>query len=215
MAARFLATYVTAPGPQHSVSMRFGSGDLRADMQVWASGRRPSRMLPIELDSYKWCKDEDTWVEAAHSDVSRDERGVTRASQAWLSSTLRLREDLGLWEGLDAPGRFRFEQMWRRRKAIAQLVPRRAIALTSRAMRPKAVLQLVYRTAGHAIENWSGHLKDALQPATRLEVMPQLTLCSRLQVEYLERVIKPGQVFTVPIVTNVYALALLGHNCAG
>ena len=76
-------------------------------------------------------------------------------------------------------------------------------------MRPKAVLQVVYRTAGHALENWSGHLKDALQPATRLEVMPQLTLCSRLQVEYLERVIKPRQVFSVPIVTNVSALALL------
>ncbi len=74
---------------------------------------------------------------------------------------------------------------------------------------PKAVLQLVYRTAGHALENWPGHLKDALQTATRLEVMPQLTLCSRLQVEYLERVIKPRQVFSVPIVTDVSALALL------
>jgi hypothetical protein len=83
------------------------------------------------------------------------------------------------------------------------------MALRRRAILAKAALQFVYRTAGHALEKWSGHLKHALEPGTRVEVMPQLTLSSRLQVEYLERVIKPGQVFSVPIVTNASALAIL------
>ncbi len=118
MAAHFLATYYRAEGPQHRVSMRFGAGDLRTDMELWASGGRPSRRLKTELDAYKFCKLDDTWPEATHRDVSRDRRRVTHASQAWLSATLRLRENLLLWESLDAPGRLRFERMWRRWKAI-------------------------------------------------------------------------------------------------
>ena len=146
-------------------------------------------------------------------DVPRDRRRFTRGSQAWLSSSLRLRENLALWESLNASGRVRFEHMWRRWKAIAQVVPRRALALTRRALPPQAALQFVYRTAEHALENWCGQLKHVLQPSTRGEVIPQLTLCSRLHVEYLEHVIKPGQVFSMPIVTNASALALL-TTCA-
>ena len=116
------------------MSTRFGAGGLRADMQVWAEGGCPSQMLHMELDAYKWCKVDDTRVEATHRDVSRERRRVTRASQAWLSSTLRLRESLVLRESLDALGRVRFERLWRRWKAIGQVVPRRALALTGRAL---------------------------------------------------------------------------------
>ena len=208
-AAHFLATYDAAQTPQHRVSTRFGAGDLRPDMERWAAGGRVSEALLLEVQAYQWCKLDDTWAESTHRDVSRDRARVTNASQAWQSSTLRLGQNLALWDKLDPHGRVRFDIMFRRWKAIGQIVPRRALVLRQRKLSMKGVLQFVYRTAGHALEDWAGQLQHALQPATRGDLLPQLTFSTCLQVDFLERVIKPGQLFSFPIVDDVAVLTCL------
>ena len=65
------AKFATSLPPHHRVTLRFAEGDLRADMEAWAAGAVPSARLLLEVQSYRWCKIDDTWAEAAHRDVSR------------------------------------------------------------------------------------------------------------------------------------------------
>jgi hypothetical protein len=122
------------------VSARFRAGHLRADMEAWARGEAASDMLRMELLSYQPCKLDDTWAETCHRDVSRDGSRTTHASQAWVSASLRLRQNLDLWDRLDAPMRLHMHEMLRRWTAIGHIAPRRACALTRRKITPKALL---------------------------------------------------------------------------
>ena len=56
---------------RHRVSVRFGLGELRKDLEAYASGSAMIDTLAIELLSYQWCKIDDTWAESSHQGVSR------------------------------------------------------------------------------------------------------------------------------------------------
>ena len=131
-AAAFLAKFDTSAGPQHRVTLRFAAGEFRPDMEAWAQGADVSSRLRLEVQSYHWCKLDDTWAEAAHRDVSRISKRATFASQAWQSASLRTQQNLDLWDSLDAEGRARFDSMFYRWKAIGQLAPRLALSLIRR-----------------------------------------------------------------------------------
>jgi hypothetical protein len=69
-AATFLKMYDASFG-RHRVSVRFGEGELRKDLEAFANGRPMTDTLAIELLSYQWCKIDDTRAETSHRDVSR------------------------------------------------------------------------------------------------------------------------------------------------
>ena len=109
-------------------------------MEAWAAGAAPSARLLLEVQSYRWCKIDDTWAEAAHRDVSRLAKRATFSSQSWVSASLRLQQNLMHWVSLGTQDRSRFGAMFYRWKAIGQIKPRLAVALTRRKMPAKVVL---------------------------------------------------------------------------
>ena len=73
--------------------------------------------------------------------------------------------------------------MFYRWKAIGQVMPRRALALISCKHKPKAVLQFVYRSGRHALEDWSLKLRDALQTSERDDVVESISFEDMFKVD--------------------------------
>ena len=80
-------------------------------------------------------------------------QGERTASQARVLSSYRLQHNLDLFDTLDTVTLARVETMLRRWKAIGQTIPRRASALVRREVRAKVVLQFVYVSGLHALED--------------------------------------------------------------
>ena len=106
-ATTFLNNYDASPG-RHRVSVRFGEGELRKDLEVFANGRPMTDTLAIELLSYQWCKIDDTWAETSHRDVSRVGQVTQHVTVAWVASSLRLSQNIKLWDSFDTHSRERF-----------------------------------------------------------------------------------------------------------
>ena len=191
----FLDKCAASQAPHHRATRRFLAGDLRQAMEAWAAGEPVTSELRVELDSYQWCMLDDTWAEATHRGVARVCQRATFASQAWQSATLRLRQNLQLWDALDTRGRAGFQSCFYKWKAIGQLSPQRLVKLIAVKTSPKTVTQFVYRTGTHALKDWNTQLQDVLKSSIRADVLPPGTLASRLQVDYLERVLAPGALF--------------------
>ena len=96
--------------------------------------------------------------------------------------------------------------MSNRWKAIGQVVPRRALALIPCKQPPKVVLQFVYRSGRHALENWGRTLKEASKIGTHAGAIQRIAFAGRLQIDCLSRVISPGHVYSLPCVQNCAAL---------
>ena len=111
-ARTFLDKFGNHQSQHHRVTLRFATGDLRSDMETWAADHGLSDALRLELLSYQWCKLDDTWAEASHRDVSREASRCTNASQAWISATLRMHQNLDMWDTLEFSSRRRFELMF-------------------------------------------------------------------------------------------------------
>jgi hypothetical protein len=169
----------------------------------------------VEVDFYQWCTLDDTWAEATHRDVSRLAQGATFASQAWQSASLRSRQNLKLWDALATRGRARFESCFYEWKAIGQFLPQRAVKLIGVKASPKTVTQFVYRTGTRALKDWNTQLQDVLKSSIRADVLPPGTFASRLKVDYLERVLALGTVFSVPNVPSADAILALEGTFMG
>ena len=74
-------------------------------------------------------------------------------------------------------------RMCYRWKAIGQVMPRRALALIPCKHKPRAVLQFVYRSGRHALEDWSLKLRDALQISEHDDVVERISFEGRLEVD--------------------------------
>ena len=107
-ARTFLDKFDNQQSQHHRVTLRFGTGDLRSDTEAWAADHCLSDALRVELLSYQWCKLDNTLAESSHRDVSREASRCTNASQAWISATLRMHQNLDMWETLDFSSRRRF-----------------------------------------------------------------------------------------------------------
>jgi hypothetical protein len=94
-AVTFLKKYDASRG-RHRVSVRFGEGELRKDLEAFANGRPMTDTLAIELLSYQWRKIDDTWAETSHRDISRVGQVTQHVTVAWVASSLRLSQNIKL-----------------------------------------------------------------------------------------------------------------------
>ena len=210
-ASEFLSKYDAVRTRHDRVSERFGTGHLRIEMDRWSRGGQKSELLRMELLSYAWCKVDDTWAEACHRDASRDGSRTTHASQAWVSASFRLRQNLHLYDSLGTTLRSQFCTMLRHWKAIAQTTARRAVALRRRKLQPKNIVQFVYRSGADALEDWGGKLHEALMSCTRAETVLHLSFAGRLKVDYLDKVLVPGHIFSLPRVPKSCTLRAIAE----
>jgi hypothetical protein len=123
-----------------------------------------------------------------------------------MSSTLRLHQNLQLWGTLDFPLRRRFELMFRRWKSIGTVNPLHALAMIRCKLRHKAFLSFVYRSGRLALADWTSKLTPALTTERTKDVVQRIAFDGRLRIDYLQYLIKPGRVYSLPCVRNVVAL---------
>ena len=115
-----------------------------------------------------------------------------------------------LWDSLSTQDRSRFGAMFYRWKAIGQIKPRLAVALTRRKMPAKVVLHFVYRTGEYALLDWSAELRHVLsQHASASEAIPQLNFGMQLKSEFLRSLLFRRQVFSLPSIGYAEAAAAL------
>jgi len=88
--------------------------------------------------------------------------------------------------------------MFQRWKAIGQVNARRAILLVRRKAPSKTVLQFVYRSGHYALEDWSSRLRHALGIGKRFPIVRDIPFDTRLKLDFLDRVLLQGTVFSVP-----------------
>jgi hypothetical protein len=74
---------------------------------------------------------------------------------------------------------------------------------------PNTVTQFVYRTGTHALKDWNTRLQEALKSSLPADVLPPGTFAPRLKVDYLERVLAPGALFSLPSVPSADAIVAL------
>jgi len=197
-ASWFLRKCAESRDPPHRVTLRFSETDLSTAMKEWANGGVLADTLNTELRVYRNCKLDDTWAEACHRDVSRESKRNTRASQGWVSASLRLQQNLAVFDALPGPTVRRASIMFQRWKAIAQVNARRANLLVRRKAPSKTVLQFVYRSGQYALEDWSSRLRHALGIGKRIPIVRAIPFDMRLKLDLLDRVLVQGTVFSVP-----------------
>ena len=115
--------------------------------------------------------------------MPREGSRSTHASQAWMSSTLRLHQTLQMWDTLDFPLRCRFELMFRRWKSIGQVNPRHALAMIRCKLRHKACFSFVYRSGRLALADWASKLTPALTTDRTSNVVQRIAFDCRLRID--------------------------------
>ena len=115
---------------------------------------------------------------------------------AWVASSLRLSQNIKLWDSFDTHSRERFTILFKRWKAIGQVASKKAKLLVRRKIPRNNVIQFVYRYGTHALEDWHAKLQSVVIPnSTRGDAVATLSLSARLKGEFLNRVVTPGQIF--------------------
>jgi hypothetical protein len=123
-----------------------------------------------------------------------------------MSSTLRLHQNLQLWDTLDFDLRRRFELMFRRWKSIGQSNPRHALAMIRCKLRHNALLSFVYRSGRLALADWGSKLTPALSTDRTAAVLQRIAFDALLRIDYLQSLIKPAHLYSLPCVRNLVVL---------
>ena len=84
--------------------------------------------------------------------------------------------------------------------------PRHALAMIRCKLCHKALLSFVYRSGRLALADWASKLTPALTTDRTANVVQRIAFHGRLRIDYLQSLIKPGRVYSLPCVRNVAAL---------
>ena len=139
-------------------------GCLGCDFRNFAAGHSMSEALRTEITAYQLCVLDDSMQEGPHAFVSRCVTQSRSSRPAWLSSSIRLNQNIYYRDmALTAhPGRM--EWYFKRWKLLGQSIDRpysRGIVLR---ISTKRFCSMVYRTGDHNIVDWS-QLKLTLSDA--------------------------------------------------
>ena len=179
------------------------ASSLRADMEAYAAGAEPSKRLHSEFCAYSYCTLDETRIEAVHRDVSHISRKATASSVAFRAATLRLRQNLQAEESQDLQVRQWMRWGFGHWKAIGQVIVRKADAGigSRRSARNGKFFQWLYRYGMESLQDW-GHLKAAMNRWLPKEANVRAAMSLRLKLDYLQRVLRTGQCFTIPKATD-------------
>ena len=208
MALDFLDTHdaLVAAGVEapHRVVSHFAgaSSPLRADMEAHAAGDGLSEALRIEIASYQFCTLDDTWVEAAHRDISGVLKKATNINTSTALASVRMEQSLDFLDSLAEDTQALFYRVclpqW---KSIAHppclVQPGRNRSCYH--MLPQQVLTQFYRLGAESQCNWSARIQDAVS-AISAKTRGRGDLGTQLKADFLGVVMdaKPGQIYSVP-----------------
>ena len=215
VAKEFLDTHdalVAAGGTPHRVVAHFAgvASALRNALETHANGQGMSEALRTEIASYQFCTLDDTWVEAAHRDISCIVKKKTNVDISTVFATMRLKQNLSFLDSLAQDTQVLFHHIlvpkW---KSIARppckLQPRRVQDCPW--LQVQQVLTKVYRLGAESQYNWSAHLQAfrlALPPLAPAGGAVPVSPITRLKLEFLHILMetKPGQLYSAPLVSS-------------
>lgn len=155
---------VRSGGQPHRVTQHFAgpTSPLRSHMEAFAAGQHMSAILRSEVLSYQCCMLDDTWVEAVHRDLSGTGRKKPMAKMPFRFASLRLGQNLELYDSVSASERNAFEKViWPRWRAIAReatpRIPLRPLWDCPRLSTREVRIQ-VYRLGQAALVDWAASL---------------------------------------------------------
>ncbi len=129
-ARKFIAAHdaqVDAGEPVHRVSAFLAGKEepwsMRDDLENLARTGHWTDRLFTEVQAYKLCPLDETWIESVHRDLSRISTRVPSTSVPFLAATLRLQQN---FSDLDKRGHYyaeRLEHWWSRISAIGRVFP--------------------------------------------------------------------------------------------
>jgi hypothetical protein len=185
---RQLRPAVARPHRVTELLVGVGPASLRADMEDHARGQPMSPALWEEVLSYSLAKIDETWVEAAHRDISSHNKRAPASKLPFASASQRVGSILDSLDAASMQDRADFCAKLQRCLAIGQLNPSRARRLQGRRMKFSKVAAMVYRTDDASLVDWSSDLQGLTFYKARKTVSS--TQVSRLQVEYLRALVK-------------------------
>jgi len=165
-------------------------------MEQWATEKGMQEALALELLSYQMSKLDDTWQEATHKNVGQYCRTTPAAKIPRIAARQRLLQNLELHSS-SARGRFdlrRFLPFW---KAIDQTSHKKAWKLIAPRTKAAGVIARVYKSGDTCMVDWSTALRgQVFHDNVEAKVSP--TTIARMQVEYLQALLKTGHVYSIP-----------------
>ena len=204
-ASQFLSAHDRAVAARlfvHPVTALFAGqlpNSLRADFQRHADGEGMSEELSVQLQSYMLCKLDDTWPEAVHRDVSTASSRASPAKVPFLASSLRLSQNIAMYDKLSEQGQIFFQRCLGRWRAMAHPNPERARQLTQpRGRTSRDAIEDIYRCGRASLRNWGAELGQKLQPFLPESLPARASLLTRLKVDYLTHVVSIGEVHSLP-----------------
>ena len=126
MAQEFLRnhdTLIAAGRIPHRVVAHFAAAGspLRSDLEQHAEGKGMSTQLRREVTAYQLCTLYDTWVEAAHRDISHLSKQKSNSRMALRLATVRLKHNLDFFHSVADSTKDIFQRiLWPNWKAIAR-----------------------------------------------------------------------------------------------
>jgi hypothetical protein len=116
-----------------------------------------------------------------------------------------MHQNLDMWETLELSSRRRFEVMFRHWKSIGQVKPRYSLAMR-RCKMHKALFGFVYRSGRQAVADWGSKLTPALSTNRTVDVVQRIAFDARLRFDYLQSLIMPAHLYSLPCVRNLSVL---------
>ena len=204
---------VQAGGTPHRVTTHFAgaSSSLRAALVAHSRGLGLSNALRMEIASYQFCTLDDSWIEAAHRDVSGLAKKKANQGIALCLARTRLKQNLASMDGASwAAQAFFISTMMPGWKSIARppCLAQPSKFLNFRWLRRSQVQTKYYRLGAECQRCWSAELQDALacgppKPPTRWAATADRG--THLKIDFLRILVDmhPGQIFSIPEVSGV------------
>ncbi len=218
-AAAFLRDYDDRESrgePLHRVSF-FVAGkapwSLRRDMEELVATGIHTQRLWSELQSYRMCPLDETFIEAAHRDVTHIGKTASSSKMHYRAAGLRLRQNLDAYEHMDAQYQKDVRCAFYRSSAIV----RRGQLSASPQKRPRRVRQCtllaaashVYRCDQSKFVHWGVFEEHMKAFVGSVPGKQRFGVSTRLRLEYLRCVIQADKYYSVPIL-SASSLSQLG-----
>lgn len=181
------------PASLHRVSRRCLSPrrPLGAAMRRFAAGGEMEPQLLSEISAYGAAPLDEGRIEGAHRDVRQvSTRG--RPSPAWTCATVRLRDTLDCYRGIDRHDDVSFfHTAMVRWKAVLQLSPTAARMLRPQKVLERTAVDRVYRLRESGLADWSG-LAPAVRKLLPAEPSARLGAAMLVQADFLQSIFRRG-----------------------
>jgi hypothetical protein len=187
-----------------------GIGCLGSHLRHFASTGNMSVTLRSEITAYQLCMLDDSMQEGPHAAVSRVALAARTSNVRWWSSTLRLKQNLAMWEANEPLVNCWFDR-W---KAICQKSSAKRTRGVPAKVQASVACAYVYRTGDSCMELHPEMCKSVLGQSVTV-TRKTLDTVADIHRDYINKVFRSGCSYTWPEECSIDRVAELTGDSAG